>query len=77
MYTNQQTDESVINGMNKVLQVLCIIANGYVYQSFYHCEKAALELQKLDDPQYNSARVLCILGKAYYDAGDYQSVSLF
>ncbi|KAG2237222.1 hypothetical protein INT48_006626 [Thamnidium elegans] len=76
-YTNLQTDESIINGMNKVLQVLCIIANGYVYQSFYHCEKAALELQKLDDPQYNSARVLCILGKAYYDAGDYQSARAF
>lgn len=76
-YTNQQTDQSIIDGMNKVLRVLCIIANGYLYQSFYYCEKAALELQKLDDRQYNSPRVLCILGKAYYDAGDYQSVSHF
>lgn len=59
------------------MNVLCILANGYANQSFYHCEKAALELQKLDDQQYNSARVLCMLGKTYYDAGDYQSARAF
>lgn len=76
-YTNQETDECIIRGMNKVMKVLCIIANGYLYQSFYYCEKAALELQKLDDCQYNSARVLCLLGRAYYDAGDYKSARAF
>lgn len=74
-YTSQEADEYIIQGMNKVMKMLCIIASGYLHQSFYHCEKAALELQKLDDNQYNSARVLCILGKAYYDASDFQSVS--
>lgn len=69
----QGISKHIIDGMNKVKNVLCILANGYMHQSFYHCETAALELQKLDDQQYNSARVLCILGKAYYDAGDYPS----
>lgn len=75
VYTNQSTNEYILKGMNKVLQLLGIIANGYAHQSLYRCEKAALELQKLDDRQYNSARVLCILGKAYYDAGDHKTVS--
>lgn len=74
-YMSQEMDESIIRGMNKVMKVLCIIASGYLHQSFHHCEKAALELQKLDDNQYNSARVLCILGKAYYDASDFKSVN--
>lgn len=52
------------------MKVLRILANGSLRQSFYDCENAALELQQMDDQQYNSARVLCILGKAYYDAGD-------
>jgi tetratricopeptide (TPR) repeat protein len=62
--------------MNKVVKVLGILASGYLHQSFYHCETAALELQKLDDQQYNSPRVLCILGKAYYDAGDHHSARI-
>lgn len=61
-------------GMNKVVQLLRIIASGYLHQSFYRCEEAVLELQKLDDRQYNSARILSIIGKAYYDAIDYQTV---
>lgn len=60
--------------MNKVLNLLSIIAGGYVYQSLYRCERAALELQQLDDRQYNTARVLCILGKAYHDSSDVKTV---
>jgi hypothetical protein len=58
-----------------VIELLSIVATGYLYQSFYKCKEAALELQQLDDNQYNSARVLCIIGKAYYDVGEYESVS--
>ncbi|KAI8641660.1 hypothetical protein BD408DRAFT_444096 [Parasitella parasitica] len=77
-HTNSpETDARIIEGMNKIMRVLCILANGYMRQSFYDCENAALELQQLDDQQYNSARVLCILGKAYYDAGDYTSARAF
>ncbi|KAF1807300.1 hypothetical protein V8B55DRAFT_1464414 [Mucor lusitanicus] len=77
-YTSDpDTDALIIEGMNRIMKVLCILANGYLRQSFYNCEKAALELQQLDDHQYNSARVLCILGKAYYDAGDYTSARAF
>lgn len=77
-YTNSsETDARIIESMNKIMKVLCILANGYLRQSFYDCENAALELQQLDDQQYNSARVLCILGKAYYDAGDYTSARAF
>ncbi|GAN08642.1 hypothetical protein MAM1_0216d08157 [Mucor ambiguus] len=77
-YTNDpDPDALIIEGMNRIMKVLCILANGYLRQSFYNCEKAALELQQLDDRQYNSARVLCILGKAYYDAGDYTSARAF
>ncbi|CEP08203.1 hypothetical protein [Parasitella parasitica] len=75
--TSPETDARIIDGMNKIMKVLCILANGYMRQSFYDCENAALELQQLDDQQYNSARVLCILGKAYYDAGDYTSARVF
>jgi hypothetical protein len=62
--------------MNRVMRLLRIIANGHLYQTFYYCEKAALELQKLDDCQYNSPHVLCLLGRAYYDASDYKCVRL-
>ncbi|KAI7904030.1 uncharacterized protein BX663DRAFT_506150 [Cokeromyces recurvatus] len=75
--TDQVGDREIVEGMNKVIKALCILANGYFYQSFHHCEKAALELQKLDDRQYNSPRVLGILGIAYYDAGDYLSARAF
>ncbi|KAI7894620.1 uncharacterized protein EV154DRAFT_438092 [Mucor mucedo] len=74
---NQQTNAEIIKGMNKVLDLLSIIVSGYVYQSLYQCGRAALELQKLDDRQYNTARVLCILGKSYYDASDYKTAVPF
>lgn len=67
--------QTVIRAMNKVMSVLRTFARGYMYHSFYHCREAALSLQKLDDRQYDTPRILCILGKAYYDAGDYESVS--
>ncbi|KAI9472202.1 MAG: hypothetical protein EXX96DRAFT_642715 [Benjaminiella poitrasii] len=75
--TDRVENVEIVEGMNKVLKVLCILANGYFYQSFHHCEKAVLELQKLDDKQYNSPRVLGVLGISYYDAGDYISARAF
>lgn len=69
--------QTVIRAMNKVMSVLRTFARGYMYHSFYHCREAALSLQKLDDRQYDTPRILCILGKAYYDAGDYESARIF
>lgn len=60
--------------MNKVLATLRVIAKGYRYQSAYKCRDAVLELQRLDDKQYDTPSILCILGKAYYHVGDYQMV---
>ncbi|KAI8142454.1 hypothetical protein BJV82DRAFT_516862 [Fennellomyces sp. T-0311] len=75
---NNSNDRTVIlEAMNRTIGVLRTLANGYMYHSFYRCREAALALQKLDDAQYDTARVLCILGKAYYDAGDYQSARVF
>ncbi|KAI9491068.1 hypothetical protein BDB00DRAFT_767768 [Zychaea mexicana] len=67
----------ILEAMNRTIGVLRVLANGYIYHSFYRCREAALVLQELDDAQYDTARVLCILGKAYYDAGDYQSARVF
>ncbi|RCI06406.1 hypothetical protein CU098_000882, partial [Rhizopus stolonifer] len=76
-FKNQRTEEAILAGMNAVLKVLRILANGYYCQSIYRCKEAALTLQKLDDKQYSSARVLNILGNAYYHAGDYESSRYF
>lgn len=63
--------------MNKLMKVFNILVTGYKYQSFYQLDDASLVLQQLDDKQYSSPRVLCILGKSYYDAGDYFSARIF
>ncbi|KAG2236703.1 hypothetical protein INT48_000701 [Thamnidium elegans] len=39
--------------------------------------KAVLELNQLDDCQYDSPRVLCMLGKTYYDTTDYETARLY
>lgn len=60
--------------MNNILHVIRALANGYLYQSFHQCQKAVLELQKLDDRQYDTPTVLYLLGKAYYDVSNYKDV---
>ncbi|KAG0163751.1 anaphase-promoting complex subunit cdc27 [Apophysomyces sp. BC1015] len=67
--------DEIVNAMNRVMAVLRILANGYLCQSLYQCQDAALELQKLDDQQYDTPLVMYTLGKAYYDAGDSETVS--
>ncbi|KAG2227113.1 hypothetical protein INT45_003843 [Circinella minor] len=73
----KQQQPIILDAMNKTIGVLRILANGYMYHSFYRCREAALVLQQLDDSQYETARVLCLLGKAYYDASDYQNARVF
>ncbi|OBZ83747.1 Cell division cycle protein 27 [Choanephora cucurbitarum] len=73
----QSSVKTLLAGMNKVLKVLRILANGYYCASIYRCKEAALTLQKLDTKQYDSARVLCILGTAYYHANDHDSARYF
>jgi hypothetical protein len=68
-------DQIIIDAMNKIIRILRIFGMGYFYQSSYYCRETALELQKLDQAQYDTAPVLCLLGQAYYDAGDHQMVS--
>ncbi|EIE88634.1 hypothetical protein RO3G_13345 [Rhizopus delemar RA 99-880] len=74
---SEEINTALLEGINRVIELLSIVATGYLYQSFYKCKEAALELQQLDDNQYNSARVLCIIGKAYYDVGEYESARIF
>ncbi|KAI9314872.1 hypothetical protein BX666DRAFT_2029115 [Dichotomocladium elegans] len=71
------SDAVILQAMNKVQRVLSVIAEAYMSHSFYHCREAALALQKLDDCQYDTPRVLCMLGKTYYDVGDYESARVF
>lgn len=73
----KETENIIIDAMNKVIYVLKTLASAYMYQSSYYCREAAMELQKLDNNQYDTAWVLCILGQAYYDSADYPIVSLF
>lgn len=68
-------DQTIIDAMNKIIRILRIFGMGYFYQSSYYCRETALELQKLEQAQYDTAPVLCLLGQAYYDAGDHQMVS--
>ncbi|KAI8334963.1 hypothetical protein BC941DRAFT_430791 [Chlamydoabsidia padenii] len=70
-------DQKIIDAMNKVIRTLRILAMGYFYQSSYYCRETALELQKLDRSQYDTAPVLCLMGQAYYDAGDHQLARVF
>ncbi|KAI8081581.1 uncharacterized protein BX664DRAFT_285703 [Halteromyces radiatus] len=71
------TDQMIIDAMNNVIRVIGIIAKGYMYQSSYRCRETALELQKLDDQQYDTASVLSLLGQAYYDSGNHQIARVF
>ncbi|CAO3618315.1 unnamed protein product [Cunninghamella echinulata] len=73
----KETESVIIDSMNKVVQVLKILASAYMHQTSYHCREAAMELQKLDDNQYDTAWVLCVLGQAYYDAADYPIARIF
>lgn len=75
-YFNQEANECIVQGMNKVMKLLRIMANGYLYQSFYYCEQTVLELHQLDNSQYDTPSVLCILGRVYYDTSDYETVSI-
>lgn len=61
--------------MNNILHVIKTLATGYFYQSFHQSQKAVLELQRLDDQQYDTPSVLYLLGKAYYDVSNYKDVS--
>ncbi|KAF7722318.1 hypothetical protein EC973_003442 [Apophysomyces ossiformis] len=74
---NDECSEEIIHAMNRVIAVLRILANGYLCQSRYLCQPAALELQKLNDQQYDTPLVMQTLGKAYYDAGDCETARVF
>ncbi|KAI8373218.1 uncharacterized protein BYT42DRAFT_647142 [Radiomyces spectabilis] len=67
----------VVDAMNRLICLLKILANGYMYQSLYGCREAALELQKLDNQQYDTAWVLSTIGKAYYNSSDYLTARVF
>ncbi|KAI8364947.1 hypothetical protein BD560DRAFT_333011 [Blakeslea trispora] len=73
----QSSLKALLAGMNKVIKTLRILANGYYCASIYRCKEAAATLQKLDNKQYDSPRVLCILGTAYYHANDRDSARRF
>lgn len=60
--------------MNRVMKLLRVMASGYLFQSLYYDADSVTELKQLNTSQYESARVLCLLGKAYYNAGEYHSV---
>ncbi|KAI8970465.1 hypothetical protein BDF20DRAFT_891462 [Mycotypha africana] len=79
--SNNKNDDGMsklmVESMNQVIKLLRIIANGYLYQSFYHPRRAALELQQLDDNQYGSPRILSIIGKALHDSTDFKNAKLF
>ncbi|KAM3586084.1 anaphase-promoting complex subunit cdc27 [Umbelopsis sp. WA50703] len=70
---NQEQGKTVITAMNKVIGILRILATGYLHAANYQCRETSLVLQQLDDQQYETAWVQCAMGKAYYDAGDYQT----
>ncbi|KAI8978537.1 hypothetical protein BDB01DRAFT_799126 [Pilobolus umbonatus] len=63
--------------MARILHILQVIGSGYMYQTLYECRKSVLELQKLDNRQYDTPTVLCIIGKDYYDTGDHLSAYAF
>lgn len=70
---SQEQAKVVIGAMNKVIGILRILATGYLHAANYQCRETSLVLQQLDDQQYETAWVQCAMGKAYYDAGDYQT----
>ncbi|CAO3595760.1 unnamed protein product [Absidia cylindrospora] len=75
--TKEVTDQAIIGAMNKIIRISLIIAKGYYYQAHYYCRETALELQKLDNSQYDTPSVLCLMGRAYYDAGDHAGARIF
>ncbi|KAI7870159.1 hypothetical protein BDF14DRAFT_1775163 [Spinellus fusiger] len=73
----ENTTKTIVEGMNQVLYVVRIIAEAYQHQSSYHCKETVLALHQLDDYQYESARVLCILGTVFYNDADYENAVMF
>ncbi|CAO3697154.1 unnamed protein product [Rhizopus stolonifer] len=74
---SKETHSQLIEGMNRVMKLLRVMASGYLFQSLYYDADSVTELKQLNTSQYESARVLCLLGKAYYNAGEYHSAWLF
>ncbi|KAI9282759.1 hypothetical protein BY458DRAFT_531135 [Sporodiniella umbellata] len=74
---SKDTNLKIIDAMNKIVKLLRIMAKGYFYKSSYYGEKAIVELKQLDARQYETAWILSILGKAYYDTSDYEPARLF
>lgn len=67
--------DDIIKAMNRVIGVLRVMAVSSQLQKRYEHRQATLELQKLDDRQYDTPRVMVMLGTAYYDIGNYATVS--
>jgi hypothetical protein len=60
--------------MNTILDLFRLLADAYMYQSLNECRETTLQLMKLDDGQYSTPWVVSMIGKAYYNSGDYNSV---
>ncbi|KAI8065630.1 hypothetical protein BC940DRAFT_303882 [Gongronella butleri] len=74
---DDQPEQLILDAMNRVIRVIRILALAFTHQSSYHCRTTALALQQLDDRQYDTPRVLSLMGHAYYDTGDYQIARVF
>ncbi|KAI8886960.1 TPR-like protein [Backusella circina FSU 941] len=62
--------------MNTILILFHSLANAYMYQSLNECGETTLQLMKLDNGQYSTPWVVSMIGKAYYNSGDYNTASL-
>ncbi|KAI9019546.1 hypothetical protein CLU79DRAFT_757748 [Phycomyces nitens] len=67
----------IIKAMNRVLGVIRILAEAHAHQASYRCRELAFSLQSLDDQQYESPRVLCLLGNSFYNFADYENARIF
>ncbi|OAD76709.1 hypothetical protein PHYBLDRAFT_142223 [Phycomyces blakesleeanus NRRL 1555(-)] len=75
--TSYDVKSDIVKAMNRILGVIRILAEAHAHQASYRCRELALAVQSLDDQQYESPRVLCLLGNSFYNFADYENARIF